>query len=124
MYQMFTETQQHSLELLVDECHQWHEKLVSWREELHQLKNELYYFAPGKLEHDVALGIEHFHNQLHIQLINIHNLKHEIKRHLAEAERYPTFGHRVAHRYIRDKVDMLLGNLNQLDNEFRTFIKQ
>ena len=121
---MFTEKQQHSLELLVDECHQWHEKLVSWREELQQLKNELYYFAPGKREPDVAFGIEHFHNQLHIQLINIHNLKHDIKRHLAEMERYPTFGHRVAHRYTRDKVDMLLGNLNQLANEFHIFIKQ
>ncbi len=117
---MFTETQQQSI---VDECHQWHDELVSRRERLNELKNELYYFAPGKTDPDVAIGIEHFHNQLHVQLINIHDLKHEIKRHLAEAKRHPTFGHRIPHKYIGDKVDMLLGDLDNLDNEFHTFIK-
>ncbi len=117
---MFTATQQQSL---VDECRQWREELVSWRERLHELKNELYYFAPGKTDHDVAIGIEHFHNQLHLQLINIHNLKHEIKRHLAEAERHPTFGHRIPHHHIQEKVDMLLGDLDNLDSEFHAFVR-
>ncbi len=81
---MYTETQQRTL---VDECHQWHDELVAYREKINRLKSELYYFAPGKTEHDVLLGIEHFHNQFHIQLINIHDLKHEIKHHLKEAER-------------------------------------
>jgi hypothetical protein len=117
---MFTETQHQSL---VHECRQWREELVSWRERLQELKKELYYYAPGKTDHDVAMGIEHFHNQLHLQLINIHDLKYEIKRHLAEAERHPTFGHRIPHHYIQEKLDMLLSDLNNLDNEFHTFIK-
>jgi hypothetical protein len=117
---MFTATQQQSL---VDDCHQWRNELVSWRERLQDLKNELYHFAPGKTNHDITTGIEHFHNQLHLQLINIHDLKHEIKRHLAETERYPTFGPRVAHRILKDKVDMLVSDLDKLENEFHTFIQ-
>jgi len=118
---MVTETQQRSI---VDECHQWHDVLVSYREKIHQLKNELYYFAPGKTDHDVAMGIEHFHNQFHIQLINVHNLKHEIKYHLKEAERHPTFGHRIPHHNIKEKYDMLINDLDRLEDEFHSFVKQ
>ena len=118
---MVTETQQQSI---VDECHQWHDELVSYRQKIHGLKNELYYFAPGKKDYDVSIGIEHFHNQFHVQLINIHDLKHEIKHHLAEANRHPTFGHRIPHHYIKEKVDMLENDLDKLEDEFHTFIKQ
>ena len=118
---MFTEALHQSI---VGECHQWHDELVSYREKIHQLQNELYYFAPGKTDHDVAMGIEHFHNQFHVHLINIHDLKHEIKHHLAEAERHPTFGHRIPHHRIKEKLDMLLTDLDKLENEFHTFIKQ
>lgn len=118
---MFTEAQQHTI---VDECHQWHDELVSYRQKIHGLKNELYYFAPGKSDHNVTMGIEHFHNQFHVQLINIHDLKHEIKHHLSEANRHPTFGHRIPHHYIKAKRDMLLTDLDKLENEFHSFIKQ
>lgn len=118
---MYSETQHLAL---VDECREWHDKLVSYREKINQLKNELYYFAPGKVDHDVLLGIEHFHNQFHIQLINIHNLKHEIRYHLQEAERHPTFGHRIPHHNIKEKLDMLLSDLDALEIEFHTFIKE
>ncbi len=118
---MFTETQHLSL---VDECHQWHDELVTYRQKIHGLKNELYYFAPGKTEQDVTINIEHFHNQFHVQLINIHDLKHEIKYHLKEAERHPNFGHRIPHHYIKEKVDGLLTDLDKLEDEFHSFIKQ
>ena len=117
---MFTETQHRSL---LDECKQWHDILVSYREKLNHLKTELYYFAPGKSDHDVLMGIEHFHSQFHIQLINVHDLKDEIRHHLHEAERYPTFGHRIPHHYIKEKVDMLLSDLDNLENEFHEFIR-
>jgi hypothetical protein len=118
---MFTETQHRTL---MDECKQWLHELAAFRTRLNELKNELYYFAPGKSDHDVLLGIEHFHNQFHIQLINIHDLKHEIRHHVQEAERHPTFGHRIPHHYIKEKLDMLVGDLEKLDNEFHAFIKQ
>lgn len=118
---MYTEAQQRTL---VDECHKWHDELVAYREKINKLKSELYYFAPGKTDHDVLLGIEHFHNQFHIQLINIHDLKHEIKQHLKEAERHPTFGHRIPHHYMHEKLETLENDINKLGDEFHTFINQ
>lgn len=118
---MFTETQHRSL---LDECKQWYNTLAAYREKINGFKNELYYFAPGKSDHDVLMGIEHFHNQFHIQLINVHDLKHEIKHHANEAERHPTFGHRIPHHYIGEKLEKLLSDLDNLGNEFHAFIKQ
>lgn len=118
---MYTETQHRTL---MDECTQWLQSLAAYRAKINELKNELYYFAPGKSDHDVLMGIEHFHNQFHIQLINIHDLKHEIRHHVHEAERHPTFGHRIPHHYIKEKLDMLLSDLEQLGDEFHAFIKQ
>ena len=117
---MVTEAQHQSL---IAECKDWHDILVSYRKKLNELKTELYYFAPGKTDHDVLLGIEHYHNQFHIQLINIHDLKHEIKYHVNEAERHPNFGHRIPHHYIKDKVDMLLADLDKLETDFHQFIQ-
>ena len=116
---MVTETQHIAM---IDECKNWHAVLVSYREKINNLKTELYCFAPGKTDHDVLAGIEHFHNQFHIQLINIHDLKHEIKHHLFEAQRHPNFGHRIPHHYIKDKLDMLISDLDKLEQEFHYFI--
>ncbi len=117
---MVTEAQHRSL---IDECNKWYDQLAAYRQKINNLKNELYYFAPGKTDHEVLLGIEHFHNQFHIQLINIHDLKHEIRHHVQEAERHPNFGHRIPHHYIKDKLDLLLADLDKLEKEFHTFIQ-
>lgn len=116
---MVTEAQHRSL---IDECNKWYDQLANYRQKIHHLKNELYYFAPGKTDHDVLMGIEHFHNQFHIQLINIHDLKHEIRHHVTEAERHPNFGHRIPHHQLKDKLDMLLADLDNLERAFHAFI--
>jgi hypothetical protein len=118
---MVTEAQHHAL---IDECKQWYDVLASYRQKINGLKNELYYFAPGKTGQEVLIGIEHFHNQFHIQLINIHDIKHEIRYHVNEAERHPNFGHRIPHHYIKEKLDMLLSDLDKLELEFHQFINQ
>lgn len=116
---MVTEAQHQSL---VGECKQWYDELVSYRQKINDLKNELYYFAPGKTEQETRLGIDHFHNQFHIQLINIHDLKHEIKHHVKEANYHPNFGHRIPHHFIKEKVDMLVSDLNKLEEDFHNFV--
>ena len=68
--------------VIVSECQEWYSILASHSEKINKLKKELYFFAPGKTDHDVQLGIEHFHNQIHIQLINIHDLKPVSYTHL------------------------------------------
>lgn len=111
-------------EALIEECKKWYDVLASYREKINNLKTELYFFAPGKTDHETLVGIEHFHNQFHIQLINIHDLKHEIRHHVIEVEHEPNFGHRIPHRYIKDKLDLLLNVLDKLEQEFHAFIKK
>lgn len=118
---MYTEEQHKAI---IAECNNWYDILAHYRDKLNELKSELYYFAPNKTEHDVLVGIEHFHNQFHIQLINIHDLKHEIRHHVIEAERHPNFGHRIPHHRIKEKLDFLLSDLDKLEQEFHTFIKK
>ena len=83
----------------------------------------MYLFAPGKTHKTELSDIEHFHNQFHIQLINIHDLKHEIRNHLHEAEKYPDIGHRILHHYLKEKVHLQLDTLERLEQEFQHFIK-
>jgi hypothetical protein len=118
---MVTEAQHHAL---IDECKAWYNQLASYRTKINNLKNELYYFAPGKTDQETLIGIEHFHNQFHIQLINIHDLKHEIKQHVHDAELHPNFGHRIPHHHVKDKVNMLIADLDKLEQEFHDFVNK
>jgi hypothetical protein len=117
---MVTEAQQKAL---LEECKEWYNTLAQYREKINGLKTELYFFAPGKTQHETLIGIEHFHNQFHIQLINLHDLKHEIRHHVTEAERHPNFGHRIPHHNIKEKLDFLIHDLDKLETDFHQFIK-
>lgn len=92
-------------ESIIEVCRHWQEQLALYREKLDKLKTALYLFAPGKTDNTVLTKIEHFYNQFHIQIINIDDLKHEIRNNLHEAEKYPNIGHRIPHHYTKEKVD-------------------
>jgi hypothetical protein len=66
---------------LSKECNAWRETLRSYRDEFGQFRNRLQDLAGRQTNRDVLLEIEHLENQFHIQLINIHDLKHAIKNH-------------------------------------------
>ena len=63
------------------ECNQWRERLHSYRDEFNQLKSKLQQAVNKSLSKDQLTDLEHFQNQLHIQLINIHDLKQAVKAH-------------------------------------------
>ena len=109
---------------LSGECNVWRENLRNYREEFSNNEAKLRQVAGQTLSKEQLKDVEHLHNQFHIQLINIHDLKHEIKHHVTEAERHPNFGHRIPHHYIKDKLDMLLGDLDKLEADFHQFIKE
>ncbi|MCG9900778.1 MAG: hypothetical protein MUF12_00365 [Sediminibacterium sp.] len=117
---MVTEAQHQAI---LQECQDWYKTLVQYKEKIQHLKNELYLFAPGITDHDTLVEVEHYHNQFHIQLINLHDVKHEIRHHVVEAERHPNFGHRIPHHQIKEKLDFLLKDLDQLENNFHNFIQ-
>jgi uncharacterized protein (DUF342 family) len=64
---------------LTGECNSWREKLRQYREEFSKNKTKLQEAASRTLSKDQLQDVEHLHNQFHIQLINIHDLKHAIK---------------------------------------------
>jgi hypothetical protein len=66
---------------LTGECNTWKEKLRQYREEFTQDKAKLQQAASQPLSKDQLQDVEHLHNQFHIQLINIHDLKQAIKAH-------------------------------------------
>ena len=63
------------------ECNDWRETLRSHRDELHQMQTTLQQAVNHPLSKEEQTELEHLQNQLHIQLINIHDLKHAVKLH-------------------------------------------
>lgn len=107
---------------LLAECQQWRDELRHQREEVNQLRNELYVAAAGKTDKEFLKEVEHYHNQFHIQSINIHDLKHSIKHHISEAQHHPNFGHRIPHRNIKLEYEKLTESLEQLKHDFHNFL--
>ena len=63
------------------ECNDWRETLRSHRDELHQMQTTLQKAVNHALTKEEQSELEHLQNQLHIQLINVHDLKHAVKLH-------------------------------------------
>ncbi len=66
---------------LTGECNSWREKLRQYRDEFSKDKTTLQDSTSRTLSKEQLQQVEHLHNQFHIQLINIHDLKHAIKSH-------------------------------------------
>ena len=66
---------------LTGECNSWRENLRQYRDEFSKDKIKLQDAVSNPLSKELLQDVEHLHNQFHIQLINIHDLKHAIKSH-------------------------------------------
>ena len=66
---------------LSGECNTWRDALRHYRDEITQDKNRLLQVASQALSKEQLQEVGHLHNQFHIQLINIHDLKQAIKLH-------------------------------------------
>lgn len=66
---------------LTSECNTWREQLRQYKEEFTRDEMKLQETTRGSLSKEQMQDVEHLHNQFHIQLINIHDLKQAIKTH-------------------------------------------
>ncbi len=66
---------------LTAECNTWREQLRQYKEEFTRYETKLQETTRGSLSKEQLQDVEHLHNQFHIQLINIHDLKQAIKTH-------------------------------------------
>ncbi|RYY60792.1 MAG: hypothetical protein EOO05_08700 [Chitinophagaceae bacterium] len=68
--------------VISDSCNAWRERLKDHREKLNECQRHLQESAAKQLTRDQLQEVEQLHNQFHVQLVNIHDLKHAIKTHL------------------------------------------
>ena len=114
---------------LSKECNEWRERLHSCREEFNQLKNQLQQVAGKSLSKQQLTDLEHYQNQLHIQLINIHDLKQAVKAHDKRISSEVAFmgGHvtdetYTDHEHLYDEYQSLDQTLSELRGDFRSFV--
>lgn len=116
---------------LAGECSLWLDTLRSFRNRFQHHKSALQAVALNQNEHEILLEIEHYDNQFHIQLINIHDLKHEIKRHMQKiaVERTENGKGNISdetlarHEYLYDEYQRLENMLHQLSMDFGKFME-
>jgi hypothetical protein len=113
------------------ECNGWREKLRSYREEFSGDEARLRQVAGQPLSKEQLHDVEHLHNQFHIQLINIHDLKQSIKAH----DRKMNF-EKIAfngsvnedsfkrHEDLFEEYQSLEQTLSELRNEFNAFLER
>lgn len=114
---------------LTAECNAWRDALRRHRDELIREKDELQQICSRQLSRDQLQEVEHLHNQFHIQLINIHDLRHAIKAHarMIDYEMNVYNGHLreetvATHEMLFDQHQSLDVTLQDLRAEFNRFL--
>ena len=116
---------------LSGECNTWRESLRSYRDEIANLKQRLQQIASQTLSKDQLQDVEHYHNQFHIQLINVHDLKQSIKAHDRRVS-FETAAHSgqlsedtvAEHEHLFEEYQALDHTLQGLRDEFSNFLNR
>ncbi len=108
------------------ECNAWRAQLRSYRDELMQDEQQIRQVAAKPLSKDQLQEVEHLHNQFHIQLINIHDLKQSIKLHerQLQTESSATEDSGNTHETLLEEYRSLELTLQQLRSEFSGFLSR
>ncbi|MBL0152698.1 MAG: hypothetical protein IPP93_04125 [Chitinophagaceae bacterium] len=112
------------------ECNTWREKLRNYREEFTLDENRLRQVAGQTLSKEQLQDVEHLHNQFHIQLINIHDLKQAIKNHDRQVNLELTGNNSISedslakHESLHTELQSLEQTLGDLRSEFNQFLQR
>ncbi|HQU55823.1 MAG: hypothetical protein R2796_11605 [Chitinophagaceae bacterium] len=116
---------------LSGECNVWRESLRNFREEFHNNETMLREIAGKTLTKEQLQDVEHLHNQFHIQLINIHDLKQAIKVHDRKInfEKVAFNGHAnedsyTRHENLQQEYLQMKDTLENLREEFNDFVNK
>ncbi|HRH60847.1 MAG TPA: hypothetical protein PL045_09780 [Chitinophagaceae bacterium] len=113
---------------LSKECNEWREQLHSWRDEFNALTKSLQQAAPKALTKDQQAALEHFQNQLHIQLINIHDVKQAVKSHDKKIQYEVSAGSQITddtysdHERLYEEYQSLEHSLSEFRSDFQNFV--
>jgi len=108
------------------ECAEWRQLLRTYRDEFSHDQKELEQHCRTTLSKDQLYQVEHFYNQFHIQLINIHDLKQTIKAHERSLQLQPSPSEELLtqHEELYEKFSNMEAMLQELRNEFNRFRSQ
>ena len=108
------------------ECAEWRQILRTFRDEFSHDKKELESLCRTSLSKAQLQQVEHFYNQFHIQLINIHDLKQTIKAHerSLQLENTPSEATLGQHEELFDKFSTMEATLQELRGDFKHFRSQ
>jgi hypothetical protein len=113
------------------ECNSWRETLRNYRDQFTASKNRLQEVASHSLSKEELTDVEHYQNQFHIQLINIHDLKQSIKNHdrkvsteVAVRQGQVTDETLADHENLHDEYVQLEHTLQDLRTEFDGFLQR
>ena len=113
------------------ECNTWREKLRQYKEEFSKDETKLQETTRQNLSKDQLQDVEHLHNQFHIQLINIHDLKQSIKTHDRKMQfekvafnGYVNEDSLSRHESLLDEFQSLEQTLVDLREEFNDYLKR
>ena len=116
---------------LTGECNSWRENLRQYRDEFSKDKIRLQDAVSQPLSKEQLQDVEHLHNQFHIQLINIHDLKHAIKAHAQKIDyEMSVNGGKLnaetlaQHENLLDQYQSLDTTLLELREEFDHFLSR
>ena len=109
------------------ETKEWRQILRNYRDEFQLAKRSLQEICRKDLSKDQLQEVEHFDNQFHIQLINIHDVKQSIKIHERKIETESTGGDVTEetfaqHEGLLDQFLNLENLLQELRLDFHNFI--
>jgi chromosome segregation ATPase len=116
---------------LTAECNTWRTQMRKYREEFTNLKDKLRQISLKVTRPELLQDVEHYENQFHIQLINIHDLKHSIKVHdyktaVARIENNGRVNHTTLaeHEHLFNEYQRLQHLLDELKDRFNQFISR
>ncbi|HEV7621357.1 MAG TPA: hypothetical protein VGO09_06485 [Flavisolibacter sp.] len=119
---------QTDLSQLTAECSEWRQILRNYKEEFTTAKESLLEIISKTLSKNDLAEVEHFDNQFHIQLINIHDLKQLIKLHerkmALESSGEITDEVFSRHEMLLDRFLSLENTFQELRNDFKNFISR
>jgi len=116
---------------LTGECNAWRDKLRQYRDEFTRDEAKLQETTRQTLSREQLQDVEHLHNQFHIQLINIHDLKQSIKVHDRKMNfekvafnGYVNEDSLSRHESLLEEVQSLEQTLLELRDEFTDYLKR
>ena len=108
------------------ECNNWRDSLRQHKQEINDLNAELQEVAAHLHSKNALPQVEHYHNQFHIQLINIHDLKQDIKLHDRRLHSDGNEGQLndqilADHESLHDQFQVLEHTIQELSSDFKNF---